>query len=48
MLLDDKKVHPSYDIGVWVNTQLFAGTLNTLFEHLWEQSVAVEAAPVAK
>jgi len=27
MLLDDSKVHPSYDLAVWVNTPLFASTL---------------------
>ncbi|MBW2991487.1 hypothetical protein KY348_07345 [Candidatus Woesearchaeota archaeon] len=27
MLLDDTKVHPSYDLAVWVNTPLFASTL---------------------
>ena len=27
MLLDDSKVHPSYDMAVWVNTPLFASTL---------------------
>ena len=27
MLLDDALVHPSYDVGVWVNTQFFANVL---------------------
>lgn len=27
MLLDDSKVHPSYDMAIWVNTPLFASTL---------------------
>ena len=27
MLLDDSKVHPTYDMAVWVNTPLFASTL---------------------
>jgi len=36
MLLDDKEVHPSYDIGIWVNTQLFASALNNLFELAWK------------
>ena len=27
MLLDDTKVHPSYDLAVWVNTPLFASTI---------------------
>jgi len=32
MLLDDTKVHPSYDAAVWVNTPLFAETLGKVFE----------------
>ncbi|KYK24546.1 hypothetical protein AYK26_03120 [Euryarchaeota archaeon SM23-78] len=27
MILDDTKVHPSYDVAIWVNTPLFASTL---------------------
>ena len=36
MLLDDKEVHPSYDIGIWVNTQMFASALNNLFNLAWK------------
>ncbi|MEK6968476.1 MAG: helix-turn-helix domain-containing protein, partial [Nanoarchaeota archaeon] len=25
MIIDDKEVHPSYDVGIWVNTPFFAG-----------------------
>jgi sugar-specific transcriptional regulator TrmB len=32
MLLDDSKVHPSYDTAVWVNTPIFAETLGKAFE----------------
>jgi sugar-specific transcriptional regulator TrmB len=32
MLLDDSKVHPSYDLAVWVNTPLFASTLGKVIE----------------
>jgi sugar-specific transcriptional regulator TrmB len=32
MLMDDTKVHPSYDTAVWVNTPLFAETLSKAFE----------------
>ena len=35
MLLDDIKVHPTYDAGVWVNTPLFANTLETFFNNVW-------------
>ena len=36
MLMDDKQVHPSYDIGVWVNTPYFAGALESLFSTAWK------------
>jgi len=48
MLLDDKKVHPSYDIGVWVSTQLFANTLHNLFEHMWSEASMLETVSSAK
>ncbi len=35
MLLDDKDVHPSYDSGIWVNTSLFAVTLENFFNSVW-------------
>ena len=36
MVLDDAQVHPTYDIGVWVNTPFFAGALQNLFELAWK------------
>ncbi len=36
MVLDDKDVHPTYDVGVWVNTPFFASTLNNLFDSAWK------------
>ncbi len=38
MLLDDANVHPTYDAGVWVNTQLFATTLENFFDQSWSNS----------
>ena len=32
MVLDDKEVHPTYDVGIWVNTPFFASALEDLFE----------------
>ena len=37
MLLDDENVHPSYDVGVWVNTELFSQALGSLFNLAWKQ-----------
>ena len=35
MVLDDDEVHPTYDIGVWINTPYFAGALNSMFDVAW-------------
>ena len=35
MLLDDDKVHPNYDVGVWINTPFFAQALEQMFELAW-------------
>lgn len=31
MLLPDHEVHPNYDVGVWVQSELFANALNHMF-----------------
>ncbi len=35
MVLDDQDVHPTYDIGIWVNTPFFATAMNDLFNIAW-------------
>ena len=36
MLMGDKDVHPTYDIGVWVKTPFFASTMASMFEMVWK------------
>lgn len=36
MILDDKEVHPTYDVGIWVNTPFFAKALDNLFDTAWK------------
>ncbi len=36
MLMDDKDVHPTYDVGIWVNTMFFANALENLFDSKWK------------
>ncbi len=36
MVLNDEEVHPSYDVGVWINTKYFASALEQLFELAWK------------
>jgi sugar-specific transcriptional regulator TrmB len=42
MLLDDEKFHPNYDIGVWINTEFFAGALEQMFELAWKEMKAIK------
>ncbi len=45
MVMDDKDVHPTYDVGIWVNTPFFASALDNLFEAAWKSmKPAVEVA----
>ncbi|MDD5331514.1 MAG: helix-turn-helix domain-containing protein [Candidatus Nanoarchaeia archaeon] len=37
MVLDDSAVHPTYDVGVWINTPFFASALNNLFGVAWKE-----------
>ena len=36
MVNDDADVHPTYDIGIWVNTPFFASALSSMFELAWK------------
>ncbi|MBR9675824.1 TrmB family transcriptional regulator [Candidatus Woesearchaeota archaeon] len=42
MLLDDSKVHPSYDVGVWANTPFFAKSIQDMFNSVFETSQKIE------
>jgi sugar-specific transcriptional regulator TrmB len=36
MVMDDNEVHPTYDVGIWVNTPFFANALEGLFDVAWK------------
>lgn len=36
LLFDDGEIHPTYDVGVWVNTPFFSEALQNLFDVAWE------------
>ncbi len=42
MLLDDEKFHPSYDVGIWINTEFFAQALEQMFELAWKDMKPVK------
>ncbi|MFH1510101.1 MAG: helix-turn-helix domain-containing protein [Candidatus Woesearchaeota archaeon] len=35
MILDDKTTHPTYDLGVWINSPFFASAMESMFDRLW-------------
>lgn len=37
MLLDDKTVHPNYDVAVWLSSDFFAKSLTQMFDVAWGQ-----------
>jgi sugar-specific transcriptional regulator TrmB len=36
MVMDDAEVHPTYDVGIWINTPFFAQALEDMFELAWK------------
>lgn len=36
MVLNDTEVHPTYDVGIWVNTPFFANALENLYNLAWK------------
>jgi sugar-specific transcriptional regulator TrmB len=36
LLLDDKEVHPNYDVGVWLSSGFFANSLGQMFDSAWK------------
>ncbi|MAE13699.1 hypothetical protein CMO92_03970 [Candidatus Woesearchaeota archaeon] len=36
MVMNDSDVHPTYDVGIWVNTPFFASALSELFDTAWK------------
>lgn len=43
MIMDDAEVHPTYDVGIWINTPFFAAALEELFELAWKDMKKVKA-----
>lgn len=43
MVLDDKDVHPTYDVGIWVSTPFFASALENMFEQNWKNMPSAQS-----
>ena len=41
MVLNDDDVHPTYDLGVWVNTPFFSSALERMFDKNWNEMKSV-------
>mgnify|MGYP006284224701 CR=1 FL=1 len=49
MVMNDAEVHPTYDVGIWVNTPFFANALRQLFEMAWDEMEDIgDKAPMTK
>tara|TARA_Y100000310_G_scaffold203527_1_gene203773 strand:- start:14810 stop:15637 length:828 start_codon:yes stop_codon:yes gene_type:complete len=44
MVMDDKDVHPTYDVGIWVNTPFFASALAGMYKMAWKNMKDGDAA----
>jgi HTH-type transcriptional regulator, sugar sensing transcriptional regulator len=42
MILDDEQVHPTYDVGIWLNAPFFAQALTQLFDLAWKDAKEVK------
>lgn len=42
MIMDDQQVHPTYDVGIWVNTPFFTQALENLFDIAWNDLKSAE------
>ncbi|MBR9691845.1 TrmB family transcriptional regulator [Candidatus Woesearchaeota archaeon] len=42
MLMDDKDVHPTYDVGIWIKSPFFASAINNLFDSAWKDMKSVK------
>ena len=36
MVMNDKDVHPTYDVGIWVKTPFFASAMQEMFDNSWK------------
>ena len=48
MVLDDKAVHPNYDVAVWLSTEFFAKSLEQMFEIAWKEFTPLSKVKIKK
>jgi len=46
MVLDDKTVHPNYDVGVWISSVFFAKSLGQMVNTVWKDFTPISKVKV--
>ena len=47
MLLDDKQVHPNYDVGIWLSSDFFAKSLSQMVDNAWKDFAPLNKVKMA-
>jgi len=48
MVMNDSDVHPTYDVGIWVNTPYFTSAMSNMFDLAWDDMKPVNTASLKK
>jgi len=46
MVLDDKTVHPNYDVGVWISSEFFSKSLGQMVTSAWKDFIPVNKVKI--
>lgn len=46
MVLNDEEVHPTYDVGIWINSPFFTGALGQIFNATWKSMTPFDKVKV--
>ena len=38
MPMNDKEIHSNYDFGIWLNTDFFGKSMESMFESVWSKA----------
>lgn len=48
MILNDKEVHPNYDVGVWITSPFFVSAMKQVFDTSWKSMKPVNKIKISK
>ena len=46
MVLDDKTVHPNYDVGIWISSSFFAKSLSQMVNSSWKDFIPLNKVKI--